>query len=148
MKRSTWSSLVVGLSCLSVLVLPGFVTHARGDEERNGAIGNDRAADSAVAPGGYAEKKEEFKRETRKTLAELDHNMAKLEAKAKETGATVKAKAKVELRDLEAKRATVKEDMENLEAASKEAWDAARTKVKGEIDDLERKYAKVRSEFE
>ncbi len=144
MKRSTWSSLMVGLSFLSVVVLPAFVTHARGNEE----IVKDRAADTTGAPVGYSEAKEEFKRETRKTLAELDQDMAKLEAKAQEAGSAAKAKAKAELRELEAKRTTVKEDMEKLEGSSREAWEAAKAKVKGEVDELKRTYARVRSEFE
>src|SRR5512135_2187701 len=112
MKRSTWSSVWVGISFLPVLFLPGLVTNVRGSEARNEPLVKEEAADTSAAKVGYSEEKEKFKRETRKALAELDNKMAKLEAKAKETGSKVKAEAKDELRDLKTKRAVIKEDME------------------------------------
>ncbi len=148
MKRSPWSSLLVGISFLSLLFLPGFVTHARGDQERNETIATDKAADTSVAKVGYSEEKEKFKRETRKTLAELDRKMDALEAKAKETGSKVKAEAKDGLRELKTKRSAIKEDMEKLEASSKGTWEVAKNKVKKEIDELEAKYETLRSKFD
>lgn len=148
MKRSAWSSIWVGLSILPMLVLPGFVTNVRGDDERNETIVNEKAADTSVAKVGYSEEKEKFKRETRKTLAELDNKLAKLEAKAKEAGSQVKAGAKDGLRELKTKRSAIKGDMERLEASSKETWEAVKNKLKKEIDELEAKYDTLRSKFD
>ncbi len=148
MKRSPWSSLVVGLSVLPVLILPGFVTSAQGDEARKETIVNEKAADTSAARVGYAEEKEKFKRETRKTLARLDSKMAKLEVEAKEAGSKVKAGAKDELRKLKTERAAIKEDMEKLEASTKETWEAAKNKVTKEIHELEAKYDTLRSKLD
>ena len=148
MKRSIWSSVWVGISFLPVLFLPGFVTNARGDQERNETIVTDKAGDTSAAKVGYSEEKEKFKRETRKTLAKLDRKMDALEAKAKETGSKVKAEAKDELRELKTKRAEIKKDMEKLEASSKGTWEVAKNKVKKEIDELETKFDTLRSKFD
>ena len=147
MKKSTWLSVAVSLSILSVLFLAGLVTNARGDEERNKTIAKEGAAGAPVSKGGYSEEKEKFKNETRKKLVELGKKMDELEAKAKETGSKVKAEAKEELQELKKKRTALREDLEKLEASSKEMWESVKNKFKKELDELEKKYDKLRSKF-
>ena len=60
MKRSSWWSVAVSVSFLSMLFLPGLVTNAPAYEDKSKAGVKEEAAGAPASKGGYAEEKEKF----------------------------------------------------------------------------------------
>lgn len=147
MKKSKGFSVVICISFVAMLFLPGFVKNALGQGEEEKTKVEEQSGEAATTKEKFHEEREEFERTTKEKIDKLDKKMDELEAKVKEAGSNVKAESKEQLQELKEKRAALKEDMEKLESSSEKTWETVKRKVEHAMDELEEAYNKVRDKF-
>jgi hypothetical protein len=146
MTKGKYLYIVISISFLAVMFLPGLAKNVRAQgEEGKTAVGGKSGEPSTKAT--FSDDKKEFLRKAKERLAELDKKIEELEAEAKKAGSNVKAEAKKGLKDLKEKRAALKKEIRKLEAKGKSNWEKAKQKIQDAGDELEEAYNKVRRYF-
>jgi TolA-binding protein len=143
MKRSKYLSVVVCVSFVAVLFLPGILKKAWGQEKE----GKTAVEEKSTTKEKLSEEKAEYKDKVKEQLAELDKKIGELEAKIKESGSKIKADVKQDMKDLKKKRMALKKDMKKLEAKGREKWETAKQRVDAAIDEVEEAYHKILDKF-
>jgi len=144
MKTNRYLSVVVCISFITALLLPGIVKKVRAEQDKASVETNRNEMSTKEK---LTRDKKEFKKEAKKQIAKLDREIDELELKMKKLGSKADADIRSDMNVLKAKRAEAKKDLERLEVASKEKWDAAKKKVSASIDELKNLYDKTRSKF-
>ena len=146
MKKFKYLSLLVSLSFIAIMFLPGLVKNDRaqgqGGEEKRVV---EKESGATSAKDKFSEEKREFGNKTKEELDKIDKN--ELELKMKKAGSRVKAEAKESLQDLKKKRVALKKDVERLERSGSRTWEAAKRKARDAMNDLEEAYNKVRDKL-
>ena len=145
MKKSKWLSVLICMSFVAVLFLPGFVKNVQGQAEEPKM--EKKSGETPAAKERFVEEKTEFKAKAKARLDELDKKIKELETELKKGGSKMKAETKEGLQDLKKKRAALKKEIEKLKATSKTKWEEAKQKVEAAGDELEEAYNKVRDKL-
>ena len=97
-----------------------------------------RASDVKPVESKLAETKDEYVKKVRAELKELSAKIDALELKAKRAGAAADAGLDQKVKELKARRKTVKKDFAKLKRASDKAWADLKAGVDKSIDDLKK----------
>lgn len=84
---------------------------------------------------GFSEK-DEFVAKTKDDMADLDHKISDLSARAADAGSNVKAGVQDNLQDLKAKRAVLDQKLTDIKNATAGDWDAAKTNFQNSFYDV------------
>ncbi len=127
MKRDKYASVLICISFLTILFLPGLTRDVRGEV---------KGGDSAV---------QDYKLKAKEKFNELSKKINELGAKAEKADSKRKADVKKKMDELREERAVLQINIEKLDGVSKDQWETARQKVESEMDELEKAYNKARS---
>lgn len=92
-----------------------------------------------------AQQKEEYEKQVRAKLDELDAQVDELQAKAKAEATETKVELKEALEDFRRKREAAQKDLEKLEDAAVEGWEQMKAGMANAMEELERAYEKAAS---
>jgi len=140
-------SVLVCISCLALLFLPGLVKNAGGQGEEGKIAVKEQSGEKATTKEKFYEEKNEFERTAKEKIDAFDKKMDEFEAKVKEAGSKAKAGAKEQLQELKMKRASFNEDMKKLKSSTEKTWESAKRKIEHVMDELEDAYNKMREKF-
>ncbi len=143
MKMNKYLSVVVCIFFIGVLLLPGILRKAWGQEKE----GNTLIEEKSKTKETFAEEKTEYKNKVKKQLDVLDKKIRELETRVKKSGSKIEADVKKDMKELERKRLALKKEMKKLDAESREEWEDAKQKVDSAIDELQENYNKIRDKF-
>ena len=138
MKKRTQLSVLICMTFLSMLFLPGLTKNACGEV-------NEEKTTLTEQSDGTLSTKEEFKIKAKEKLTEFEKKMQELEEKAKETGATAKADVKKGMKEVKEKHEALVKEIKKLDAAGKQTWETAKQKVDAGIEKLQKALDKMRS---
>lgn len=92
-----------------------------------------------------AQQKEEYEKQVRTKLDELDAQVDELQARAKTEAIETKAELKEALEDFGRKREAAQKDLEKLEDAAVEGWEHMKAGMANAMEELEQAYEKAAS---
>ena len=92
-----------------------------------------------------AQQKEEYEKQVRAKLDELDAQVDELQTKAKIEATETKAELKEALEDFRRKREAAQKDLEKLEDAAVEGWEQMKAGMANAMEELEQAYEKAAS---
>ncbi len=147
MRKSNGLSVLICISFVAMLFLPGLVKNVRGQGAEGKPNVEKKSGETASTKEKFSEDKKEFEAKAKARLHELGRKIDELEAEAKKAGSKVKTETKEGLQELKEKRAALKKDMKKLKARSKTKWEEAKQKIQSAGDELEEAYNKVRDKF-
>ncbi|HMK60793.1 MAG TPA: hypothetical protein VK452_06575 [Dissulfurispiraceae bacterium] len=141
MGKNKYGIFLVFVLFTAIGLLFGLLDETRSEEKEI----NESKHRAMSAQESFSAEKRDFMEKARIQLDKIDKQVRELEIRMERQGAEVSAAIVQKLKELKAKRTTVKSELEKLETVSKQKWSAAKKKFTVAIDELKDLYEKASS---